>query len=157
MNASTRKCTDSKPCNLMNCYACRRRLIDETAIAMLDSGADQETVERYRCSAINALAFEIQAPAPAKPKARKASAPLTAEQTNAHKVIADKLRVCGSREYAAQLLEGLRIVDLQSVWTLAGRTDKMLGKLKADKVSHMIENLVGYRLASNAIMNGAKA
>lgn len=150
MNASTRKCTSAKRCHLMNCYLCRRTLIDETATAMLlVPGTTQEDVDRYRYPAINALAFEITPPAPKAPKA-KAAPRLKADRD--YQATADKLRVCGSRQYAAELLKGHTVAELEQVWMLAGRADKIIGKLKADKINYVIDHLVGYRLDTVAIM-----
>lgn len=157
MNASTRKCSDSKPCKLMNCYNCRRRLIDETAIRLLETpGITQESVDQYRYGAINSLALEITPPSQTKAKARKGFTPKVGID---YQVIADKLRVCGDRGYAEQLLtRGRTVAELHHIWTLAGRTDRIPSRFRKDElVSHMIENLVGYRLDSDAIRTGAKS
>lgn len=149
MNASTRKCTDTRPCNLINCYGCRRRLIDETATAMIELGMAKDAVDQYRYSSINNLAWEIKTPAPKAPKA-KAAPRLKADRD--YQATADKLRVCGSRQYAAELLKGHTVAELEQVWTLAGRVDKIIGKLKANKIDYVIDHLVGYRLDTVAIM-----
>lgn len=149
-----RTCTELRPCNLMTCYSCRRLLIDTTALAMLQAGADESRVEDYRHRAINALAWEIPAPqAPAEPKAKAPKAFIGKAGVN-YQAIADKLRVCGSRQYAAELLAKCTVAELDHIWTLAGRTDRIPSKFrKNDKLTHMIENLVGYRLDTRSILN----
>jgi len=148
-----RTCTETRPCNLATCYSCRRALIDRTALAMLDRGVSQDDVDRYRYPAINALAFEIPTPPPAKPAA-KARKPFTPKPEVNYQAIADKLRVCGSREYAAELIANATIPELRHIACLVGR--KLSGKVKAQLVSNLIEQTVGYRLDTNAILNGAK-
>lgn len=146
------KCTEARRCQRMNCYDCRRYLIDTTATRMLEQGMDQESVDQYRYPAINALAWEIPpVVAPAKPKARKGFTPKVGVD---YQGMADKLRVCGSRNYAHQLLLGRTIAELHHIASLADT--KLVGKLKADLQNSLVENLVGFRLDHNAIMNGAK-
>lgn len=147
---SKRTCTETRPCNLTTCYGCARKLIDDLAGHMLDQGASQDKVDAFRYPAINALASHvITVPAPVKPKARKASTPKTGVD---YQVIADKLRVCGSRAYAAELLVGRTIPELHHIATVAD-CGKLYGKLKADVLGSLIERLVGYRLDTNAILN----
>lgn len=150
MNASTRKCTEAKRCHLMNCYLCRRTLIDETAVRMMDAGCSEEAATQYRYQAINALAFEIETPKPKAPKTKAPSRLLDADLADTR---AASLRACQSRRDALMLIERLTVPQLQQVWAVAGRTDKILGKLKADKIDYVVESLVGYRLDMNAIMN----
>lgn len=147
MNASTRKCTDARPCNLINCYSCRRRLIDQTALAMLDSGIEQDMVERYRSNAINALALEIQA---TPPKAPKPVAPKVI--ANAKEIVA-QLATATTRERALVILG----VDKPTVPVLR-QVSKLLGlgaqsKLHKDElVESLIHFTVGMRLAHAAVL-----
>jgi len=146
------KCTEARRCQRTTCYDCRRYLIDITATRMLAEGVDPQAVDQYRYSSINALAWEIPPVVlPPKPKARKAFTP---KQGVDYQAMADKLRVCGSRQYAHQLVMGRTIAELHHIATL-GNT-KLVGKLKADLVNSLIENLVGFRLDHSAIMSGAK-
>lgn len=152
-----RKCTDAKPCNMTTCYGCARKLIDDLAGHMLDQGASESAVnDGFRYPAINALAFHIPAPSPktpAKPKARKAFTPKAGVN---YQGIADALRGAGSRDAGQALLAGATVVELDHIWSLTGRTDRIPAKLvKADRLAHMVEALVGYRLDSEAIRTGA--
>src|SRR5687767_7464848 len=136
---SKRTCTETRRCQLATCYSCRRYLIDQTATRMLDQGMSQEDVDRYRYPAINALAWEIPTPAPQAPaKARKAFTPKTGTD---YQATTNKLRVCGSREYAAELLKQCKytIPELHHIASLANI--KLVGKLKADLVNSLIESL----------------
>jgi len=148
------KCTEARRCRRTTCYDCRRYLIDITATRMLAEGVDPQAVDQYRYSSINALAWEIPPVVlPPKPKARKAFTPNPSRNYSA---AVDKLRVCGSREYASELLKRGKytIAELHHLATL-GNT-QLVGRLKADLVSSLIENLVGFRLDHSAIMSGAK-
>jgi len=149
---SKRNCTETRPCQLATCYACRRALIDRTAEAMLNSGLDPQAVDQYRYGSINALAFEIPATPPKpQPKARKGFTPKAGVD---YQAMADKLRVCGSREYAAQLLAGRTIPELRHIAQLLGLV--LPGRLKADVLSSLIHYAVGVRLDQATIRNYAK-
>lgn len=147
MKASTRKCTDAKPCNLMNCYACRRRLIDQTATAMLDAGATPEAVDRYRHPAINALAFEIESPKPKAPKA----APVTVDTD----LMARTLRQQGSRSEGAVYLRVYTVVQLKALAKVIGVAASKLRK--EELISALIDLTIQAQLDHAAILNGAKA
>ena len=148
MNASTRKCTEAKRCHLMNCYLCRRTLIDETATAMLlVPGTTQEDVDRYRHAAINALAFEIQTPAPKAPKASKPTGPVASAR-------AERLQACTTHEQARELLTEKRITV-----AVLREISKVLGlgtqsKLRKDAlIDSLIHFTVGMKLAHVAVLN----
>lgn len=152
MNASTRKCTEAKRCHLINCYPCRRTLIDETATAMLlVPGTTQEDVDRYRYAAINALAFEIQTPAP---KAPKAKAPAAVEPALIKGTL-EILRACTTRGAAKHQLRALKVIELRAV-------SKALelgacSKLRRDElVEHLINFTVQMKLDHDAVLNAGR-
>lgn len=145
MNASTRKCTEAKRCKLVNCYDCRRYLIDTTAARMLDSGVEQASVDQYRYSAINALAWEIETPKPKAP--RKPAA--TVDPGFVETVLSD-LRECSSRVSARVVLRDLTVAQLKAV----AKAIDLGGCSKYRKdglVEHLINFTVGMREDHGAI------
>lgn len=153
MNASTRKCTETRYCNLINCYACRRRLIDETATAMLDAGVPQEQVDQYRYPAINALACEITPPAPKTSRARKAPATVEPELIEG---TLKALRACTSRDSARAVLRFLRVTELRAV-AKALELGACSRYRKEGLVEHLINFTVQMKLDHDAILNFGKA
>lgn len=151
MNASIRKCTEAKRCKLVNCYDCRRYLIDTTAARMLDSGVDQASVDQYRYSAINALAWEIETPKPKAPKAPKASKPSRFDL----KAIAEGLWALPSRDEARRILRDLTVAELREVSKMRemGAQSKLR---KAELIESLVDATVGARLDHLAIMDSAK-
>ena len=145
MNASTRKCTDAKPCQLMNCYACRRRLIDETATHMIELGMTKEAVDQYRYSSINNLAWEIETP---KPKAPKATKPVTIDA----EAVCAKTRTLGSHHEGTVELSRYKVPELRVIAKACG-LGGVSRYLKADLVEMLVNHLIQYRLDTDAILN----
>lgn len=145
MNASNRKCTNAKPCHLMNCYGCRRRLIDETAVRMMDAGCSEEAATQYRYQAINALAFEIETP---KPKAPKATKPVTID---AEAVCAKMRSLCSHHEGTVELGR-YKVPELRMIAKACG-LGGVSRYLKADLVEMLVNHLIQYRLDTDAILN----
>jgi hypothetical protein len=149
MYASTRKCTDTKPCQLMNCYACRRRLIDETAVRMMDAGCSEEAATQYRYGAINALAFEITPPAPQAPtKARKASETMTPQ---ALEEALGALRKCLTRDGARKVLAWFTVVKLRQM-AKAIELGGCSRYRKDELIEHLINFTVQMKLDHDAIL-----
>ncbi len=152
MNASTRKCTDAKPCQLMNCYGCRRRLIDETATRMLDAGVDEASVDQYRYPAINALAQEITPPAPKTTKARKAPEPMDTERIEQALVA---LLKCMTRDGARAVLAWFKVVELRSIAKALE-----LGACSKYRKDALVEYLINFtvqaKMDHDAILNFGK-
>lgn len=146
MNASTRKCTDAKPCQLMNCYACRKRLIDETATAMLVAGTDQDQVDRYRYAAINALAFEIETPKPKAPKATVKPVQINVD------ILATELQAMSTETGAQALLSIYRVPELRALSRALGLGAQ--SKLnKGALIESLIHFTVGMKLAHASVLN----
>lgn len=94
-----------------------------------------------------------------KTSAKPRKAPVLKHSEAYYAQVAKGLANATSRDQAAELLDdGLTINDLNHLWTLAGRDDRIPSKLrKAERRAHLIENLVGYRLDSEVIRTGAMA
>lgn len=149
----TRKsCTDTRPCQLTTCYGCARKLIDDLACHMLDQGASQDKVDAFRYPAINALASHVIT-VPAAPKAPKASKPPVLKHSEAYyRQIAKGLANATTTTQGIELLKDHAVADLNKIWSLTGRTDRIPSKLrKAERAAHMVECLVAYRLDGEAI------
>lgn len=146
----SRKCTDTKPCQMMNCYACRRALIDRTAQGMLDSGVAPEQVDRYRYPAINALAWEIPSVAQVpKATARKAPEVLTADAIENALIV---LRKCTSRAGARKVLEWFKVAELRQI-TKAIELGACSRLRRDELIEHVIDFTVQMKLDHDAILN----
>lgn len=152
MNASTRKCTETKRCQLMNCYGCRRRLIDERVVRMMDAGCSEEAATQYRYQAINALAFEIEIPKPKAPKARKAPAAVEPELVE---VTCKALRTCTTRVSAREYLKLLKVTELRAV-SKALELGACSRLRKDELVEHLINFTVQAKLDHDAILNAGR-
>lgn len=111
-------------------------------LACLDS--DHETL-------INAITV-MRTPKPVA-KAPKASKPPVLKHSEAYyRQIAKGLANATTTTQGIELLKDHTVADLNKIWSLTGRTDRIPSKLrKAERAAHMVECLVAYRLDSEAI------
>ena len=106
-----------------------------------------ETITCKRCQATS-----NKAP---KAKAAKTSKPKTAVDVAA---VAQAFRAATTHQEARDALTGLTVALLGTVWTKAGRTDRIPSKLtKAQRIEFMVENTIGNMIDFAAILNSRNA